>query len=95
VLSEVIAEDYGAGFWARRGQSSYWVAVTYVGVEAQEHGREHDGLAITATFEPGLNPWHRMARRATPEAGAMLQAALEQAAGKLGKVQTQAGTPQG
>src|SRR4029077_9270492 len=35
-LSESIQEDYGWGFWASRGGTRFWVALSYVGEGPQE-----------------------------------------------------------
>jgi TPP-dependent pyruvate/acetoin dehydrogenase alpha subunit len=31
VIGESIQEDYGWGFWIRRGKESFWIALSYVG----------------------------------------------------------------
>ena len=40
VLSDPIQEDYGWGFWASRGRSRFWVALSYVGDGPQEEPAE-------------------------------------------------------
>jgi hypothetical protein len=51
-LSEIIQEDYGWGFWARRGKNSFWVAISYAGNGPQEAPAQ---WVISVKNDPGLN----------------------------------------
>ena len=51
-LSEIIQEDYGWGFWARRGEDPFWVALSYVGNGPQEAPAQ---WVISVNYDPGLN----------------------------------------
>ena len=51
-LSEPIQEDYGWGFWARRGKDSFWVAISYVGSGPQEPPAQ---WVISVNPDYGLN----------------------------------------
>ena len=59
-FSEIIQEDYGWGFWARRGGDPFWVALSYVG------DGPHDSPAqwvISVSYDPGLNLLKRLFHR--------------------------------
>jgi hypothetical protein len=36
-IDEPLQEDYGWGFWLRKGRSKYWLALSYVGVGPTEY----------------------------------------------------------
>jgi hypothetical protein len=57
VLSGIIQEDYGWGFWARHGKDPFWVAISYVGDGPQE-APAHWGISVN--YDPGLNLMKRL-----------------------------------
>lgn len=56
-FSELIQEDYGWGFWARRGKDPFWIAFGYVGDGPQEAPAQ---WKIVISYDPGLNLFKRM-----------------------------------
>jgi len=65
-LSEIIQEDYGWGFWARRGKDLFWVALSYVGDGPQEAPAQ---WVISVNYDPGLNLIKRLFH--TPDSQAL------------------------
>jgi len=59
VLSEIVQEDYGWGFWARHGQDPFWIALGYVPDEPKGH------WVIHIDCDYGLNLFKRLFR--TPD----------------------------
>lgn len=51
-FSDIIQEDYGWGFWARRGKDPFWVALSHVGDGPQEGPAQ---WVISTNYDPGLN----------------------------------------
>jgi len=51
-FSKAIQEDYGWGFWARRGKDPFWVAISYVGNGPQEAPAQ---WVVSVNYDPGLN----------------------------------------
>jgi len=51
-IEEAIQEDYGWGFWVRRGKDSFWVALSHAGVGATEETPEWH---VIVAYDPGLN----------------------------------------
>ncbi len=59
-FSDVIEEDYGAGFWAHAGEDGFWVTVSVAGDDvAKPEGR----FAVNASFDPGLSLLRRLRHR--------------------------------
>jgi len=56
-FSEIVQEDYGWGFWARRGKDPFWVALSYVGDGPQEAPAQ---WVISVNYDPGLSPLKRL-----------------------------------
>ena len=56
-FSEPIQEDYGWGFWAREGESSFWIAVSCIGTGPQDYDGE---WGISISYDPGLNVLRRL-----------------------------------
>ncbi len=56
-LSEPIQEDYGWGFWARRGKDAFWIALSFVGEGPTEEPGE---WVVSVNYDPGLNPLKRL-----------------------------------
>jgi hypothetical protein len=73
--SEPVQEDYGWGFWAFHSRDRFWVAVSYVGDGPQEPPAQ---WVISATHDPGLNPFKRFFRNADRRALDLLQARIRQ-----------------
>jgi hypothetical protein len=46
-LSNPIQEDYGWGFWVRRGKDCFWVAISYVGDGPKEVPAQWSSQLIT------------------------------------------------
>jgi hypothetical protein len=59
-FSDVIEEDYGAGFWAHAGEDGFWVAV---GVVGDDVSRPEGRFIVNASFDPGLSLLRRLRRR--------------------------------
>ncbi len=59
-FSDVIEEDYGAGFWAHAGEDGFWVAV---GAVDDEVGEPHGRFLVNASFDPGLSLIRRLRHR--------------------------------
>jgi hypothetical protein len=51
-LSNIIQEDSGWGFWARRGRDSFWVALSYIGDGPQEAPAQ---WVLSVSYDAGLN----------------------------------------
>ena len=59
-LSDVVDEDYGAGFWANSGADAYWVAVSAASDDVEKpRGR----FVISVAFDPGLSLIRRLRQR--------------------------------
>ena len=56
-ISDIIQEDYGWGFWAREGESSFWIAVSCIGTGPQDYDGE---WGISISYDPGLNVLRRL-----------------------------------
>jgi len=65
-LSKTIQEDYGWGFWARRGKDPFWVAISYVGDGPQEPPAPQ--WVISVNYDPGLNLIKRIFHKPDREA---------------------------
>lgn len=70
VLSKVIQEDYGWGFWARHGKDPFWVTISYVGDGPQETAAQ---WVISVDYDPGLNLIKRLFHRPDQQALEQLQ----------------------
>lgn len=68
VLSDVIQEDYGWGFWASHAGDPFWIAVSYIGDGPQE---EPADWGISVAYEPGLNVIKRLFHK--PNVAAMTE----------------------
>src|ERR1700733_3674651 len=51
-LSEILQEDYGWGFWARRGGDSFWIATARIGNRTEDYDGE---WGISMGYDPGLD----------------------------------------
>jgi hypothetical protein len=56
-FSQPIQEDYGWGFWARRGADPFWVALSYCGDGPTEEPAE---WVVSIDYEPGFNLLKRL-----------------------------------
>jgi len=74
--SDVIQEDYGWGFWARRGKDPFWVAVSYVGDGPQEAPAH---WILSVSYDPGLNVVKRLFHRFDRNALRQLRDSVRQA----------------
>ena len=74
-FSAPIQEDYGWGFWARRGKDRFWVALSYVGDGPQEAPAE---WVISVAYDRGLNLLKRLFHRPDQAALAELEAGIRQ-----------------
>lgn len=72
-ISDPIQEDYGWGFWARRGKDPFWIAISYLGDGAQESPAQ---WAIAVDYDPGLNLIKRLFHKPDPQALQQLQSHL-------------------
>ena len=69
-FSELIQEDYGWGFWARRGEDPFLIAFGVVG------DAPHEGPAqwiVIVTYDPGLNVVKRLFHKPDAQAFATLR----------------------
>ncbi len=57
LVSEITQEDYGWGFWARRGKDPFWIALSYVGDGPQEGPAQ---WMIRIECDYGLNLFKRL-----------------------------------
>ena len=64
-FSKIIQEDYGWGFWVRRGADPFWVALSYVGDGPQEARAQ---WVISVNYDPGLNLLKRLFHRVDAKA---------------------------
>ena len=64
-LSNPIQEDYGWGFWVRRGKDCFWVAISYVGDGPKEVPAQ---WSISVNYDPGLNLIKRIFHKPDKEA---------------------------
>ncbi len=59
-FSDVIEEDYGAGFWAHAGADGFWVAVSSLSEDVEKpQGR----FSVNAGYDPGLSLLRRLRHR--------------------------------
>ena len=56
-VEDSIQEDYGWGFWVRRGKESFWVALSYVGDGPTE---EPVQWVVSVSYDAGLNLMQRL-----------------------------------
>jgi hypothetical protein len=64
IFSQPIQEDYGWGFWIRKGKNSFWVAISYVGDGPQE-GPVQWVISVDPDSDPNI--LRRMFRRVDTE----------------------------
>jgi hypothetical protein len=75
-FSDPIQEDYGWGFWARRGKDPFWVALSYVGDGPQEAPAQ---WVISVSYDPGLNLIKRIFHKPNRQALQQLRNHVRQA----------------
>jgi hypothetical protein len=81
-LSEPIQEDYGWGFWAKRGKDQLWIALSYVGDGPQEAPAQ---WIVSVRHDLGLNLAKRLFHK--PD-----QQVLEQLRDRVRKILASNGT---
>jgi hypothetical protein len=61
-FSEIIAEDYGWGFWVSEDGDGYplWVAVSHAGRDVADEGETY---VVSVNAEPPVLPWRRLCYR--------------------------------
>ncbi len=64
-VDQPIQEDYGWGFWVRRGKESFWIALSYVGDGPTEEPAQ---WVVSISYDAGLNLWQRLFHK--PDANA-------------------------
>jgi len=69
-FSDPVQEDYGLGFWARRGKDSFWIAISYVGDGPQEPPAQ---WVISVDYDPGLNVIKRVFQKPNEQTLQQLQ----------------------
>ena len=75
-FSDVTQEDYGWGFWAKRGRDSFWVALSYVGDGPREEGPVQ--WVISINHDPGLNLIKRVFQKPDQQALTLLRESIQQ-----------------
>lgn len=78
VFSEPIQEDYGWGFWVRRGKDALWVAISYVGDGPQESPAQ---WVVSVSYDAGLNLFRRLFHKADSRAFGDLRSQVRQILG--------------
>jgi hypothetical protein len=76
ILSKIIQEDYGWGFWVWHGKDPFWVALSYVGDGPQGPPAQ---WVISINFDPGLNLIKRLFHRPDRQALQNLRGHVRQA----------------
>src|SRR5262249_42902225 len=81
-FSELIQEDYGWGFWARHGETPFWVAVGNCDASSPDTPAE---WVVMVAYDPGLNLikrlFHRPDQRAYSRLIDMVRGRLESSSG--------------
>ena len=85
ILSEIIQEDYGWGFWALHGKDRFWVALSYVGNGPQEAPAQ---WIISVNYDPGLNLIKRLLHRPDVQAFSELRDRVWQILGSNSAIRT-------
>jgi hypothetical protein len=67
-FSEPVQEDYGWGFWAKRGEESFWLALSYAG-----EGPQEEPAQWVVSFDGGRSPIKRLFRKSDATAFTLLR----------------------
>ena len=69
-LSEPIQEDYGWGFWAKRGKDTFWIALGICDDSPKDGPAE---WIVFVSYDPGLNVIKRLFHRPDMQAFSQLR----------------------